>query len=119
VSAHPSARRIVAHEARVLKLPPDAKCEHCGETDLVVLRGGDPVMCFDCAAISEGRSVIEHHHVGGRPSPIVAPVSRNVHARLTLIQDLTWRALGALPGSPEVILIDLLALQALGGEHLA
>jgi hypothetical protein len=116
VSAHPSARRIVAHEARVSKLPPDARCDHCGEIDPVVLRAGDPVLCFDCAATSEGRSVIEYHHVGGRPSPVVAPVTRNTHARLTLIQDLTWRALGALPGSPEAILIDLLALRALQGE---
>lgn len=118
MSAHPSARRIVAHEARVARLPVDARCVDCETEDPAILApGSDPVRCFDHNAEAAGRSVIEHHHVGGRPSPIVAPVTRNTHARLTLIQDLTWRPLGALPGSPEAVLIDLLALRALGGER--
>jgi hypothetical protein len=117
MSAHPSARRIVAHEARMLSLPPDAACSSCGEVDPVVLIAGEQVLCFDCSALSAGRSIIEHHHVGGRPSPIVSPVTRNVHARLTLVQQLTWQALDALPAGPEAILIDLLALQALGEKR--
>jgi len=117
VSAHPSARRIVAHECRMLRLPEEAACTACGETDPVVLRAGEPVVCFNCNAASAGHLVIERHHIGGRPSPITAPVSRNVHARLTLVQQLTWEPLGAAPASPEAILIDLLALRALGDEN--
>lgn len=117
MSAHPSARRITAFEARVARLDVDARCIRCGTEDpAVLIPGSDPPRCFDHNAEHSGRSVVELHHVGGRPSPITAPVTRNVHARLTLVQDLTWRALSARAASPEAILIDLLALRALGGE---
>ncbi len=110
-----TVRRIISHEARTLRLPIGAACA-CGESDPVVLLASDPPLCFDCNARASGRSVIEHHHVGGKPCPIVAPVTRNVHARLTLVQQLTWRALGAAPASPEAIVIDLLALSVFGDE---
>ncbi len=117
MNAHPSARRIIAEEARVARLPVGARCHDCETEDLVVLvPGSRPVRCYRDLAAAEGRPTTELHHVGAVPSPIAVLLDANLHRRLSLVQDLTWRALGARPASPEAILIDLLALRALGGE---
>jgi hypothetical protein len=117
VSAHPSAGRIVAEEARIATLPIGARCQDCETEDLTVLvPSSAPVRCYRDLAAAEGRPTMELHHVGGVPSPITVLVDANLHRRLSLLQALTWRALGAKAASPEAILIDLLALRALVGE---
>jgi len=116
MSAHPSARRIVAEEARIATFPVGARCQDCQTEDLTVLVSSHPVRCYRHLAAAEGRSTTEVHHLGAIPSPLTVIVDANLHRRLSLLQDLTWRPLGAKAASPEAILIDLLALRALQGE---
>jgi len=95
-------------------------CIDCPERSLdridpvVLVVGSRPSRCYWHSELAAGRSGLQLHHMGGKPSPLTLLVNANTHRRLSLLQDLTWRAAGIEPGSPEAILIDSLALVALG-----
>lgn len=114
-----SLKVIVAAERRSARHPIGAACVDCGTAfPLLLVEGSDHVVCVECLARREDRPTAEQHALGGLPSPIVVEVPIKLHTLLSLVQDLTWRALGVTPGSPQAILIDLLALIALRGFEL-
>jgi hypothetical protein len=93
------ARR--AKQAR--RLPPDAACAQCGETD--------PTMLI---ATKRRKPVLEGHHVMGRHNDpdVVVVLCRNHHAKATDAQ----YAVGSLPDGPAHSALERLplALKALG-----
>jgi len=111
-----SLAAIVAAERRSSRHPPGAACADCKTIlSLWLVEGSDPVLCTECLARRGGRPTTEEHALGGRPSPVVVMIGLNLHRLLSLVQDVTWRALGVAPGSPIAIVIDLIALLALRG----
>jgi hypothetical protein len=75
-------------------LPEGASCEVCGEVDPIVLNSDERMtLCAEHAAIRQGRSPIEEHHVAGRRySAVTIFVPLNLHRRLTVLQRLRTRA---------------------------
>jgi hypothetical protein len=74
---------------RARLFPPGFRCEVCGEDDPIVLDSSNicRILCADHAAIRQGRSPIEEHHVAGwRYSAITLLVPANLHRRLTALQ---------------------------------
>ena len=111
-----SLRAIIASERRSSRHPEGASCVDC-TTPLTVLFvvGSDPTICIECLARQQGRPTTEQHALGGLPSPLVVEIGLNLHALCTLAAEMTWRAWGFAPGSPEATFVDLLALEALKG----
>lgn len=75
---------------RAALLPDNASCQDCGESDALVLNCDERmILCAEHAAIRQGRSPIEEHHVAGRRySAVTILVPLNVHRRLTVAQRL-------------------------------
>lgn len=73
---------------RAALLPPNARCESCGEDDaLVLVADVRMILCADCDAMRHGRLPEEEHHVAGRRhSRLTVSVSVNEHRRLTVRQ---------------------------------
>jgi hypothetical protein len=79
---------------RAALLPEGASCEVCGESDPIVLNSDERmILCAEHAAIHQGRSPIEEHHVAGRHySAVTIFVPLNLHRRLTAMQRIRARA---------------------------
>lgn len=88
---------------------PGACCAFCGTRDPVVLVfRSRPLACRGCRLERRIARRLELHHLGGRPSSLTVEVDVNVHAWLSLYQQV-W--LGRVePGSPAAVLCDVLAL---------
>ena len=87
----------------------------CGEDRAIVfITGTKPTCCYECDRERRGLSRCEEHHLGGRPSP-VPPVwiPGNLHRVLSDLQEVFWRD-GMVPGSPEAVWFDLVALLVVG-----
>ncbi len=108
-----SLAAIIASERHSSRHPIGAECVDCGTTFPVWLVADSDLLCCECLARREGRAPVELHALGGLTSPIVVEVGANLHRLLSLAQDLTWRAAGIAPGSPEAIATDLVAFLAL------
>jgi len=95
-----------------MSLPLNASCSRCGDTEpLHLSRRMKRILCRNCAAAVSGRRDFEEHHLGGRPSPIpTVPITPNLHARLTLLQEF-WKYTHA-PGSVYAVAFDAGALWA-------
>lgn len=80
---------------RAALLPDNASCKDCGETNPLVLNcDGRMILCAEHAAIRQGRSPIEEHHVAGRRySAVTIFVPLNIHRRLTVMQRLRARVM--------------------------
>lgn len=79
---------------RAALLPENASCEDCGEPDPIALNSDERmILCAEHAAIRQGRSAIEEHHVAGRRySAVTIFVPLNLHRRLTAMQRIRARA---------------------------
>jgi hypothetical protein len=75
-------------------LAENASCEDCPESDPIVLNSDERmILCAEHAAIRQGRSPIEEHHVAGRRySAVTIVVPLNLHRRLTAMQRIRTRA---------------------------
>jgi hypothetical protein len=69
--------------------PPGARCEDCGEHDPIILDASNVchILCAEHAAIRQGKSPLEEHHVAGwRYSAVTMMIPANLHRRLTALQ---------------------------------
>jgi hypothetical protein len=64
------------------------RCDRCGCADPVALvKGRQPVVCYECRATEEGRATVEDHHVLGRANDSsTVGVPGNLHRRLSEAQ---------------------------------
>lgn len=85
-------RRIGRHARRAAKFPHNAKCTRCPETDPIVLvEGSEPLLCYRCQALRDGKSGFEaDHFAGAANSPITFELPANTHRRYSDSQQ-DWR----------------------------
>lgn len=106
----------LAHNRRAMRLPFRARCKRCHETNvfaLVMPKPGGRILCYRCQSLSLGRSGIEWHHLGRRPSPLrPVPIDANLHRVLSMLQ-LPWVRAGISRGSELAVFWDLLMLALL------
>lgn len=104
----PKARFAMVRNRIRLELPEGAVCSDCGDPEPLHLKyRRDEVRCHDCTARKTERSVVEEHHLGGRPSLIsTQPVTANDHTILSLLQSCFWRG-SHQPGSAYALGFDL------------
>jgi hypothetical protein len=100
-------------DRRMRRFSDGAFCAACGERNrLVLCWHGRQILCQECRLKAQGRSPLEDHHPGGRPSTSVVCTPANLHLLVTLLQEL-WRG-WADPGSAQAQLLDLALLRVLG-----
>jgi hypothetical protein len=94
------------------RFPEHARCADCGASNpLLLCPSGRLLRCYQCRLKHRGLSVLELHHLGGRPSTMTATVPANPHRLLTPLQEL-WRDV-AEPGSRQAQMFDLVLLRVL------
>jgi len=108
----PEARYGLIRSRAQMSLPFNASCKECGDVDPLHLeRRKRPILCRDCDAVASGKRRYEEHHLGRRPSPVrTVPITPNLHADLTHLQEL-WRYTHT-PGSVYAVAFDAGALWA-------
>jgi len=93
MSRSDDARRKARREQHLQRLASgrDPQCARCRESEpaALVVDGGE-VLCYECQAEQNGRSVIERHHIAGRHNdPATVALPGNAH-RLLSDEQRAW-----------------------------
>lgn len=83
-----SYQEDVRRSRREQRFGPNAKCQICGERDVLALVSAK--LCYACRMEQDGERASERHHVGGRANSVFAvPMPANDHRILGDLQQ-SW-----------------------------
>lgn len=80
-----SVGRATRRARRQRTLGPDARCTHCGWTEVTALsRSDDTTICYECQAVASGKQSSElHHHLGRKNDAATVALPGNLHRDLS------------------------------------